>query len=50
LTATGGRLILSGILAGPQVASIIACFTTAGFSLIRQEQKKEWAALLFTKG
>jgi len=49
LTAAGGRLILSGILAGPQVASIIACFTTAGFSLIRQEQKKEWSALLFAK-
>jgi ribosomal protein L11 methyltransferase len=50
LTATGGRLILSGILAGPQVASIVACFTNLGFSLIRQEQKKEWAALLFAKG
>lgn len=50
LTAAGGRLILSGILAGPQVANIVACFTNLGFSLIRQEQKKEWAALLFTKG
>jgi len=50
LTADGGQLILSGILAGPQVASIVSCFTAAGFSLIRQEQKKEWAALLFAKG
>lgn len=50
LTAPGGRLILSGILAGPQVASIVFCFTTAGFSLEQQEQKKEWAALLFSKG
>lgn len=50
LTVEGGRLILSGILSGPQVTSIVACFTNLGFSLIRQEQKKEWAALLFAKG
>jgi ribosomal protein L11 methyltransferase len=50
LTAHGGRLILSGILSGPQVASIVSCFTRLGFSLKRQEQQKEWEALLFTKG
>jgi ribosomal protein L11 methyltransferase len=50
LTADGGQLILSGILSGPQVTSIVSCFTHLGFSLSRQEQQKEWAALLFSKG
>ncbi|MCX5869491.1 MAG: 50S ribosomal protein L11 methyltransferase [Deltaproteobacteria bacterium] len=50
LTADGGQLILSGILTGQQVTNIISCFTALGFSLDRQEQKKEWAALLFSKG
>jgi ribosomal protein L11 methyltransferase len=50
LTEDGGQLILSGILAGEQVTNIVACFTRLGFSLIRQEQKKEWATLLFFKG
>ncbi len=50
LTADGGQLILSGILAGQQVTNIISCFTALGFSLNRQEQKKEWAALLFSRG
>jgi ribosomal protein L11 methyltransferase len=50
LTADGGQLILSGILSGPQVTGIVACFTNLGFSLSRQEQQKEWEALLFTKG
>jgi ribosomal protein L11 methyltransferase len=50
LTANGGQLILSGILSGPQVTSIVSCFTHLGFSLSRQEQQKEWSALLFSKG
>ena len=49
LTASGGQLILSGLLAGQQVTNIVACFTALGFSLNRQEQKKEWSALLFAK-
>jgi len=49
LTAKGGQLILSGLLAGQQVTNILSCFTALGFSLNRQEQKKEWAALLFAK-
>jgi ribosomal protein L11 methyltransferase len=49
LTANGGQLILSGLLAGQQVTNIVACFTALGFSLNRQEQKKEWATLLFAK-
>ena len=49
LTAKGGQLILSGLLAGQQVTNILSCFTALGFSLNRQEQKKEWATLLFAK-
>ncbi len=49
LTAAGGQLILSGLLAGQQVTNIISCFTDLGFSLRRQEQKKEWAVLLLVK-
>jgi len=49
LTANGGQLILSGLLAGQQVTNIVSCFSALGFSLNRQEQKKEWAALLFAK-
>ncbi len=49
LTAPHGQMILSGILAGPQAASIIDHFRALGFSLERQEQKKEWAALLLVK-
>ena len=50
LTADGGQLILSGILSGQQVTNIISCFIDLGFSLQRQEEKKEWTALLFAKG
>ncbi len=49
LTAAGGQLILSGLLAGQQVTNIISCFTDLGFALRRQEQKKEWAVLLLAK-
>lgn len=49
LTEKGGQLLLSGILAGQQVSNIISCFAQLGFSLKRQEEKKEWAALLFSK-
>jgi ribosomal protein L11 methyltransferase len=49
LTADGGTLILSGILAGEQVVSIRAVFTAKGFQLTRQENRQEWAALRFDK-
>jgi len=49
LTADGGTLILSGILAEKQVASIRAVFTAKGFQLPRQENSQEWAALRFDK-
>jgi ribosomal protein L11 methyltransferase len=50
LTADGGQLLLSGILQGQQVTNIVSCFEQLGFSLKKQEEKLEWAALLFSKG
>jgi len=49
LTVDGGILILSGILAGEQVESIISRFTEAGFSLRKKEVSGEWAALMLEK-
>ncbi len=49
LTIEGGTLILSGILAGEQVANIIAVFTAKGFQLSGQKSRQEWAALRFRK-
>lgn len=48
--ATGGELVLSGLLAGEQVESIILTFTE-GNILVLEEQlcKGEWAALRFKK-
>ncbi len=48
--AAGGTLILSGILAGEQVANIKAVFTAKGFQLSGQKNRQEWAALSFVKG
>jgi ribosomal protein L11 methyltransferase len=45
LTAPGGVLILSGILAGEQEESIGRHFTTLGFSLRDSRRQDEWAAL-----
>jgi len=47
VTATGGSLILSGILAGEQVENISVVFTGRGFTLVERAQCKEWAALRF---
>jgi len=50
LTADRGMLILSGILVGEQVKSMVTLFTGAGFSLRKEEVSGEWAALMFAKG
>jgi ribosomal protein L11 methyltransferase len=50
LTAEGGNLILSGILAGDQAANIQTVFSGKGFQLISQKSRQEWAALMFRKG
>lgn len=49
LTADGGTLILSGILAGKQVENIINVFTAKGLRLSGQENREEWSALCFGK-
>jgi ribosomal protein L11 methyltransferase len=50
LTTTGGVLILSGILIGEQVESVVSLFTEAGFSLKKEEVSGEWVVLMFVKG
>lgn len=49
VTEAGGRLILSGVLHGEQVASIVEKFTKSGFGFVEERKKDEWAALLFEK-
>jgi len=49
VTEPGGRLVLSGILHGMQVESIIRRFNEAGFRLIEEQKRDEWAALLMEK-
>lgn len=49
LTAAGGRLVLSGILAGDQVESIVRVFSSRDFVLVERTARKEWAALMFGK-
>ncbi|MDK9705458.1 MAG: 50S ribosomal protein L11 methyltransferase [Desulforhopalus sp.] len=49
LTAEAGFLILSGILAGDQVANIQRIFVGKGFEVLDLEISQEWAALRFRK-
>jgi ribosomal protein L11 methyltransferase len=49
VTAAGGTLILSGLLSGSQVESIISVFGAEGFRLIDQADKLEWSALRLKK-
>ncbi len=49
MLADGGTLILSGILAGDQVANITTVFTAKGLQLSGQKTQEEWAALRFSK-
>jgi len=49
LTGDDGTLILSGILAGEQVANIINVFTAKGFLLSGEKNLQEWSALRFEK-
>jgi len=50
LTADNGVLILSGILAGKQVESIVTRFVERGFVFKKEKARGEWAALMFVKG
>ena len=49
LTARGGTLILSGILAGEQAAHIREVFTAKGLQLSGEKSCQEWAALSFDR-
>ncbi|MBT8362654.1 MAG: 50S ribosomal protein L11 methyltransferase, partial [Deltaproteobacteria bacterium] len=49
LTAQNGTLILSGLIHGDQTTSIADRFTSRGFSLMQEEQEKEWSVLRFIK-
>ncbi len=50
LTADNGVLILSGILVGEQVESVVARFVERGFVLKKEKARGEWVALMFAKG
>ena len=47
LAAGAGRLILSGLLAGPQAESITLAYGRLGLALIASESAEEWTALQF---
>jgi len=47
--APEGRLVLSGILTGPQTDIIKQVFGDLGLSLITTQSQEEWTALLFEK-
>lgn len=49
LTASGGTLILSGILAGEQAAHIREVFKAKGLQLSGEKSCQEWAALSFDR-
>lgn len=49
LTAAGGTLILSGILAGEQVENIVDVFSSRGFTPVERAERQEWAALRLGK-
>ena len=49
LTTTEGKLILSGILHGPQAQNIISVFGNCSFTLEKEMQQEEWAVLQFIK-
>ena len=49
LTANNGVLILSGILAGEQVESVVSRFVERGFVLKKEKVGGEWVALMFVR-
>lgn len=48
LTAPGGTLVLSGILAGEQVENIVRVFSGRGLVPVERAARQEWAALLLS--
>jgi ribosomal protein L11 methyltransferase len=49
VTSDDGFLVLSGILAGEQVASIRETFGARGFTWIKEVIEAEWSAVLLQK-
>lgn len=49
LTAPGGTIVLSGLLAGEQVTGIVRTFTDLGMHLISEKTRQEWAAVRFAR-
>ncbi|NNK56215.1 MAG: 50S ribosomal protein L11 methyltransferase [Desulfofustis sp.] len=47
--ASGGSLLLSGLMDGNQSENIIHCFVDKGFQLIEKHTDDHWCALLFDK-
>ncbi|MBT8355204.1 MAG: 50S ribosomal protein L11 methyltransferase [Desulfofustis sp.] len=47
--ASGGSLLLSGLMDGNQSENIIHCFVDKGFQLIEKRTDDQWCALLFDK-
>ncbi len=50
LLAPGGRVVLAGILGGPQEKNIGRVYGEQGMRLVRSEYEDEWAALMFEGG
>ncbi|NIA04503.1 MAG: methyltransferase [Proteobacteria bacterium] len=50
LLAPAGRVVLAGILRGPQEKNIGLVYGEQGLYLVRSEHEDEWAALLFEGG
>ncbi|MDD2465393.1 MAG: 50S ribosomal protein L11 methyltransferase [Desulfobulbus sp.] len=49
LTASGGNLVLAGILSGTQEENIIRLYETLGYSLLNCQYQDEWVALQFQR-
>lgn len=49
LTASGGHLVLAGILSGPQEENIIRLYESLGYNLLGRQYQDEWVALQFQR-
>ncbi|WP_448871348.1 50S ribosomal protein L11 methyltransferase [Desulfobulbus propionicus] len=49
LTASGGHLVLAGILGGSQEENIIRIYTSLGCTLLNKHDQEEWVALQFRR-
>ncbi|MGD9947231.1 MAG: 50S ribosomal protein L11 methyltransferase [Desulfobulbus sp.] len=49
LTASGGHLVLAGILSGTQEENLIRLYENLGFELLSRQYQDEWVALQFQR-